>query len=187
MSAGSKTSTRGIPPKAKQFFLHRLQEIKRFLRKKISIQLVAVIVLVTLMPYILRYLNPSKIESIHYTDDGKLDIQKLITEVKSELYETEQARIKKGEASLFKLEDFDLEISFVVRANSKQGGSVTYQVVTVDSEIQTGLERVQKLKLHMKAIPPPEEQLPASSTHLSGPPPDKIEIDRPFTKKGERP
>ena len=77
----------------------------------------------------------------------RLGIQDLIRDVREELAASEQARTDGGQAAMFRVEEFDLEISFIVRADVKQGAQASYQVLTVDSETRTARENVQKLIL----------------------------------------
>lgn len=165
--------------------------LMEFFRKNILkiffIEMVSLIILFLFAVRILWYPNLSTTD-VH-TNRG-MGIKDLLSRVKSELYEAEKERIDKQELPLFELKDFDLEINFVVQKSSKIGGGVVLHVIEVDSEIQTGSERIQKIKLHMTAIPPQiYEQEPSKSpipvepkdSTIHGPvPPEK-------SKKGEKP
>lgn len=123
---------------------------RELLKKRIPITFFVGLVVVILMPYILKYLTRGNIVLEPPPDNRVLGIKKLVSDVKSELYELEKDRIEKQEASLFEVTGFDLEISFVAKAGSQQKSGVEYQIVTADSEIQYGIEKIQKLTLHMK-------------------------------------
>jgi len=82
------------------------------------------------------------------------DIASLIDDVKSELITSEENQIKKGQAAMFAVDGFDLEIKFTVNKTSTNGGQVQFNFVSVgESESKTN-ELVQTIKLHMRAIPP---------------------------------
>lgn len=87
-----------------------------------------------------------------YANTG-LGISELISSVRQELREIENRRNENNETALFEVKDFDLEISFVVQSRSTLKGNIEYYFVTVDNEIETGQERIQKIKLHLTAIP----------------------------------
>lgn len=170
------------PPPAKneappgKFFAGSLATIRRLFRARLRLDFVLAIIVVVLVPYAFRYFNPLKVDTAGYTNSDKLEIQELITKVEHELAQTEEARIKRGDAPVFYLRDFDLEVSFVVRASSGQSGSARFEVLTVDNNIQTGLERVQKLTLHMTTTPPPTKEggNKAASSRLSPQPGQSI-------------
>ena len=127
------------------------------LRKKISV-LLAGLVLLLLVPYLLKYLHNEKPALAMPAAENALSIKELIADLKNELGQLEDEREQRNEAAAFDILSFDLEISFMVRASSEQKSGVQYQVVTADTQIQQGIEKVQRLTLHMK--PRGEEQLP---------------------------
>jgi phosphoglycerol transferase MdoB-like AlkP superfamily enzyme len=120
-----------------------------FVRKKVSVLLLA-LVLLLLVPYLLKYLSSQKPALVMPASRQTLSINELLTDLKTELGQRETEREEKNEAAVFDILSFDLEISFMVRANSAQRSGVEYQVVTADSQIQQGMEKIQKLTLHMK-------------------------------------
>jgi len=120
-----------------------------FLRKKVSV-LLAGLVLLLLIPYLLKYLNSQKPSLELPTSQKALSINELISNLQTELGQREVEREKNNEEAAFEILSFDLEISFMVRASSEQKTGVEYQVVTADSQIQQGMEKIQKLTLHMK-------------------------------------
>lgn len=116
-----------------------------------------------------------------------LGIKDLVRRVKLELYEAEEEMRRNQEIPLFELKDLDLEISFMIQARSTRKGKVEYHFVAVDNEIQTGSERIQRIKLHMTAAQPRDLKKKADESPI----PTKQEItiihDKPpKKKKGEQ-
>lgn len=127
-----------------------VQKIRETFGKRISIRSIAIgLLMMILAPYILRYLTGKRIGPELLPAERVLGIKQLVTDVQSELRQLEKERIARKEAALFKVTNFDLEISFVVRADSREKSGIKYQIVTAESEFQRGLENVQKLTLHM--------------------------------------
>jgi Trypsin-co-occurring domain 2 len=63
------------------------------------------------------------------------------------------------------LKGFEMEISFVVRESHSAEAGVEYEVVTLNTKLQRGEERVQKLKLSWTPIHPAEEgEIPAEGS-----------------------
>jgi hypothetical protein len=157
--------------------------VGRFLTKGVPAYFLIALGIVVLMPYVL-----SRVTTLDSPrrDEG-LGIQELITGVKDELTKTEKARREKGEAPLFELQSFDLEISFVVRASTKQSGGANYQVLTVDSALETGSEKIQKLRLHMTAVEPRAESAAASPGPPMASPQGGAQVLTPVPpKRGDR-
>jgi hypothetical protein len=96
-----------------------------------------------------------------------LGVKDLIENVKKELVETEKNRLAANEPALFEIKDFDLEINFVVSTRRTLTGQLEYKVVTVGDETQVSSERVQKITLHMTAIPPNIQKEKASESPLN--------------------
>lgn len=82
--------------------------------------------------------------------DQPLDIKNLIRKVKQELGEAEAEAIANNELPLFKLEEFEMEINYVIRAS----GGLKAEVVSVGGSSEVGTEKVQKLRLRWSAVPP---------------------------------
>ena len=131
-------------------------------KASMPLYLVPTLVVVLALPYVLTLLNPLESSRRPGSDGGGLGIKDLIRDVREELAESERARTKE-EAAMFRVEEFDLEISFIVRADIKQAGKANYQVLTVDTEARTARENVQKLTLRMKAEPPTKGVASASA------------------------
>jgi hypothetical protein len=88
----------------------------------------------------------------------RVEVKDLIREVKAELVAADQEMLKKGEAALFQLKDFEMEIQFVVR----RSGDLHAEVVGVGGGAGASSESVQKLKLHWDALPPKAGSVPAT-------------------------
>lgn len=112
-----------------------------------------------------------------------LGIKDLVRRVKQELYEAEEEMRKNQEIPLFELKDFDLEISFMVQAQSTQKGKIEYHFVAVDNEIQTGSERIQKIKLHMIAAQPLDSMKKADESPITSQQEDVVICNKPPQKK----
>ncbi|MCU0709548.1 MAG: hypothetical protein MUF23_14765 [Pirellula sp.] len=82
-------------------------------------------------------------------DDEPLEVKTLIRKVKEELQAAEFERVNQKELPLLQLQDFEMEINFVVR----NAGGVRAEVVGIGSNIDLATEKVQKLKLHWTAVP----------------------------------
>ena len=79
-----------------------------------------------------------------------LEIKNLIRKVKQELGEAEAEAIRNNELPLFKLEEFEMEINYVIRAS----GGLKAEVVSVGGSSEVGTEKVQKLRLRWSAVAP---------------------------------
>lgn len=173
-----------------KLLVERISAISReLLRKKLSMKFVLLIAFLLLAPNIATLLRPTipRLPSARENDEG-LGIRELIRTVKLELQETEQQGRANKEAALFELKDFDLEISFIVHSHSKGTAGVEYHFVAVGAETQVGLEKVQKIKLHMTAIPPKREVVAQTSSRVSSQPSTPIiHGPKPPPKKGANP
>ena len=85
-------------------------------------------------------------------NDKSLGLNELIKKVRSELILMENDRIKENQGGMFELKDFDLEIKFTVNEKRTLSGKIEYQVITIGSEKEISTEKVQTIKLHMKAL-----------------------------------
>ncbi len=173
-----------------KFLVKRISVISgELLRKKLSMKFVLLIAFLLLVPNIATFLRPTilRLPSARENDEG-LGIRELIRTVKLELQETEEQGRTNKEAALFQLKDFDLEINFIVHSHSKGKAGVDYHFVAVGAETEVGLEEIQKIKLHMIAIPPRREVVPQTSSRVSGQPSTPIiHGSRPPPKKGGNP
>lgn len=76
-------------------------------------------------------------------DDQSLEVRDLIRKVKSELAAAELDMYRNNEPALFKLQDLEMEVHFVVRSS----GGARAEVVGVGADADISNEKVQKLKL----------------------------------------
>jgi hypothetical protein len=81
----------------------------------------------------------------------ELEISRLIETVKQELEAADQKREAKKEAPLFRVENFNLEIQFVVKQSKSGNAGVNFEVVTVGGQTDFSREQVQKITLQFKA------------------------------------
>jgi len=146
--------------------------------------LVFAVLLLLLIPYLLKYLSRKPPPLPPPPAERTLGLQEFINDLKTEMANLEAERVKKNESAVFDISGFDLEISFVVRTSSQQKAAVEYQIVTAESQIQQGMERVQKLTLHMKPTginPVPTKKTEFPSKGDVGP---ETVVDQPPHKKG---
>jgi K+ transporter len=129
---------------------------------------VGIIVLLIFMIY-----NNRKSTLVETDNSTRLGVQELIEKVKSELIATEKKRVEANEAPLFMLQDFELEINFVVKENTTQKGDFDFKVITVGSAADYGSEKTQTIKLRMTAAQPQHQETPALDA------PDKILTEPP--------
>ena len=158
-----------VPTESRPLLVRTLQRARSLLARKGPVYVVATLAAVALTPYVLAFLKPLVGPRGGSTQDEGLGIKELVAGVKEELVKSEEERILRGEAPLFIVKDLDLEISFVIRASTKHSSGARFQVLVIDNELQTGAERIQKLTLHMTAVPPSAEtqSLPATTKPLS--------------------
>jgi hypothetical protein len=97
-------------------------------------------------------LFPGRTPSPEPEGGNGLGIQELVRGVKEELSAADAERRQSGEAALFKVKDFDLEVSFFAHSDSKTRGGFQYHVLTLDREQHVSAERVQKLHLRFQAV-----------------------------------
>ncbi len=159
----------------------------KLLKKRIPAAFLIAFVLMLLVPYLLKYLGRGTPVLESPAVSKALGVKEFIADLKSELSQLEEERNQKNEAAVFDIVTFDLEISFMVRASSQQKAGVEYQIVTADSEIQNGIEKIQKLTVHMKPIG--NQKIPDLRT---GPPLEdnsatESVIDKPPPRKGTKP
>ena len=126
--------------------------VLNFLRKPAG--LVVAVLLILMIPYLLKYLGREPLVLPPPPAEKALGLKDFINALKGELVKMEQERTDKSEAAIFDITGIDLEISFIVRTSSQQKSGVEYQVVTAESQIQNGMERVQKLTMHLKQTGP---------------------------------
>ena len=108
---------------------------------------------------------------------NELQLKSLVEEVKAELEQADHDRQSQGEAPLFLLKDFDLELTFVVHNHAGAKGEFKPALVAVDADVALDTDRAQKVTIHMVAAPPiPGETHPTLVSDK--PPPPKRRGDR---------
>lgn len=146
------------------------------------INLVVLATVVLSLPYLVNrtYKPTNKVFTQDY--GNTLGIGQLTRQVQNEISKLDKERRENNIAPMFQLQTFELEISFVIKEGSNQSGGAHYEVVTVDNQLQTGSEHVQKLKLTMVVSPSYESAVgPSEPEHL-----DQVEIlGSPPPQKGE--
>src|SRR6266850_4746022 len=150
--------------------------IRRLWRRKVPLWLVVTILFVAFLPQVFRQFRTLRpLVPKHLSARQPLGIQDLVREVKTELIAAEREMREKKEISLFELESFEMELNFMVRADYNEKMGAHTELVTAESEIQTGSEKVQKLTLHWKASNPPFSDSPSTtitdSAVIAGPKP----------------
>lgn len=115
--------------------------------------------LVLVAPFGVRYFQWALTVSfpepvLEHDQEELLGVTDMVRQVKAELEAAEQERIERNEAALFLLESFDLEINFVLRNSSSRSVGFSPQFLVVNENTNVSTEKVQKLRLHMRASPP---------------------------------
>jgi hypothetical protein len=143
-------------------------------KTEIIIIILILVLIVFLFYWHLKEKNPSGDKN-----SKGLGVKELISKVKSELVSAEQERINRGDAPLFELKEFDLEIKFVVSQEEKNHEDAKWQLVTVGTESSYSQEQIQTINLKMAVTPPkyetasPERDSNESGTFSQLPPPSK--------------
>ena len=111
--------------------------------------IISIVILILVFLLVYKYLKREPPEV-----DQALNIDKLIQQVKLDLEKVDEERIKQQKAALFKVDDFDLELNFVVKqtTSSEASAKPVYELVTIGGKTEVSAEKIQKIKLHMKAI-----------------------------------
>jgi hypothetical protein len=155
--------------------LQLFQRIKSFFGKKVPIRFIFLVGLIALTPFVVQYLTlRNRILGRTQLDNEGLGIQELVRRVQAEVEQSEDSRIRSGIAPLFELNDFDLEINFVVKTRTTAQGELEYHFVTVNSESEVSSEKTQKITLRMKATTPQFEPQMISSPIQDAKPEDII-------------
>ena len=105
-----------------------------------------------------------------------LGLQDFVENLKTELEQMESKRRVDGRAAMFRVRDFDLELSFVLKASEKSSGKIEARIVTAEMERELGREQTHKITLHMGMVPPEIVQIAPSSQPLS----DEGAVQLPF-------
>lgn len=134
-------------------FASLIDKAKVAAKHPLWIQWVAVLALFLLFPYWAKYYNREFTQNAGRGPSDQIELTKLIRSVKSELYNAEKEMHEKGELALFEMKTVDLELNFIARETIKEG----VQLFAVTGGSETGLERTQKITVHMGVIRRPDE------------------------------
>lgn len=127
--------------------------IDKWFEKKITISRGSGLIIIVILLLSVFTVNTVMQQEKMRTNEAKgLEISTMIRNVKHELFKADSLRIAKKEGALFRLKDFQMEISFTVRQVTKAGVNVGYKFVTVEGGSETGNEKIQKLILRWDAI-----------------------------------
>lgn len=132
------------------------QYLQKLWRKRVPVFVVVPIVVAALLPTVISHFQTRSVLPTE-GDHGKphvLGIKDLVQEVRAELAAVEADVRNKGEMALFELAAFDMELKFLVSADSTVTSGINTKLVTAESDIRTGSEKVQTLSLHWKAAKP---------------------------------
>jgi hypothetical protein len=160
------------------------------LHKKVPVSLTLLVLLLGILAFALPriFLRSQVNEYPGNADQRELGVAELVRKIKGELVAVDQEQTSGNQLALFRLKDFELEISFVVHHTSSSKGTVQFEFLTVDNDIQVGAEKVQKLTLRWEAAKLPPAKLKNTDSQIRAPDKVLIEVDRPKQKKkGEKP
>ena len=99
--------------------------------------------LIAALPFLVRNMVPRGSPVVDLKGEGGEPLKDLIRRVKRELGDAELERVNNHEAALFELKQFDLEVSFISRARAAGKGTVDYELIAVNNEVEVGSEHVQ--------------------------------------------
>lgn|GEM_PF-3217204 len=126
---------------------------RKIVKSSEGLKCALIVLFILLLPFILKYykwvlsFDPPENPQENPARTERLQIKKLIREVKKELIAADEAR-KPEEAPLFRLNKFELELKFVLqnrKSSSLQGGPPELIVVSENSGINS--EEVQTIRL----------------------------------------
>lgn len=110
-----------------------------------------------------------------------LGLQELVQSLKGELEQMESKRLSQQQGALFRIKDFDLELSFVLKRSEKDSSKLEYEILTAEMERELGAEQTHKITLHMEVAPATVVQTLPSAQPLSRD--DAVPL--PFVPKGK--
>ena|ERR1019366_9397132 len=110
-----------------------------------------------------------------------LGLQELVQSLKTELEQMESQRLSEKRGALFRVKDFDLELSFVLKHNSKDSAKLEYEILTAEMQRELGNEQTHKITLHMEVAPPTIAQFPPSTKPI----PSDDAVQLPFVPKAK--
>jgi len=82
----------------------------------------------------------------------ELKIKDLIHSVRNELIESEIERKNKGLAPLFYVDNFKIEVNFVVEKNLHGGGKLNPKIIDVGGDAGYKTEQIHKITLELKTL-----------------------------------
>ena len=142
--------------------VEKAQTIARFLDRAVLFRILLALILVTLVPFLIQHFW---VRTVVPPVEKGLEISNLIRQVKSELEDANDKMRQNGEAALFQVNSFDLEVTFVVQATTSSSGNTDFHFVAVDNRLETNSQRTQKMTIHMVVTPPENVR---KSVHISG-------------------
>ena len=122
------------------------------------------------LPWGLAYLHQTTSHLDQQAGEDDLQVTQLIQKVEDQLVASEQQRLAKHRAALFRVQSFDLEINFVIKRDTSQKGTASYNIVAIDNQVGSSTEITHKLTLHMEVPPKESGEAPASPTRPTGAP-----------------
>lgn len=155
--------------------LQAAQQAGSWLRGALGKQIpVAAVILIALLLLVPQFLPMTARRLLPRSDGGAiegLELKDFIVKVKADLASAEEEGLQKGERPLLQLQDVELVVNFVVQSRAE----TDVKLVTVNGSAISGLERTQKITLHLKPVPPetvvvpPEKGPIAPATGVIGP------------------
>jgi hypothetical protein len=92
------------------------------------------------------------------SSERPLEVKCLVEAVKNQLAAVEASQREQGQAPLFELKDFEMEIQYVVR----NSGGAKAEVVGIGTSLDSASERVQKLRLRWEGLGTQYEEIDPS-------------------------
>lgn len=145
---------------------------------------IALLALLALLPRLSGVQSIDFIRAVQGQPDA-IDLTRLITTVKQQLYKAERGAIDRGEVPLLVLKEVELEVVFVVQVKN----NTEVQLVPVNLALATELGQTQRVKLRLAPIEPEPASVPAQSAAVieagsapvtgPTPPPARVPAHRP--------
>jgi len=155
--------------------------VMKLWRASVPLRIVVPLVLAALTPETVRWIRGhERALGGGAAEKPDLGIKTLAQQVRLELAAVEREMLEKDEKPLFDLKAFEMELNFIVKASTSESVGVKTELVTAESDIQTGSERVQKLILHWEASKP-EVFTAGASTDVG----DAVMVEAQPTAKGD--
>jgi hypothetical protein len=110
-----------------------------------EILIIAVIVLLAALLVYKHWFSPTK----GPVEEQQLNIDNLISKVREELTRTDEKLRAANEANMFQLDEFVLELNFVVKSGTTANAGVKTELIAVGAGQDYTEEQVQKITLKM--------------------------------------